>query len=316
MTTIEKSARQHYIDNVRAMMEADDYVTLLRDEGKRPNSLAFKEGAFANYQPTAQDVIVSTYPKSGTNWTMQMAQEIAWYGEAEFEHVDSAIPWPDTLSQTPIAPLSDTSMAERSPTGLRVIKSHLEDEYVPYSKEAVYISVVRDPKDVVVSTFHFENGFFERMVGGGVPLDAYVEAFLAKGFIYANWADHVASWWRLREYENVLLLSFEAIKEEPERAIRAIAELMGVELSSDQLAKVVHKSSYAYMKANNHKFSPPTPPDYPEQGQITMIREGQSGESARVLSDAQRQAIDQFCADELAALGSDFPYWERYGNDG
>ena len=294
-------------------METGDYVTLLRDEGKRPNSLTFKESAFADYQPTAQDVIVSTYPKSGTNWTMQMAQEIAWYGEANFEHVDSAIPWPDALSKTPIAPLSDTSMAEKSPTGLRVIKSHLEAEYVPYSNEAAYISVVRDPKDVVVSTFHFENGFFERMVGGGVPLDAYVDAFLAKEFIYANWADHVASWWALRKCDNVLLLSFEAMKEEPEDAIAAIAKLMKVTLTLEQLAKVIHKSSYAYMKANNHKFSPPTPPDYPEQGQITMIRQGQSGESARVLSNAQRQAIDQVCADELAKLGSDFPYWERYG---
>lgn len=313
MTNPIAPERQRYLAKVRIMMEAGDFVALLRDEGKRPNSCTFKERAFANYQPTAQDVIVSTYPKSGTNWTMQMAQEIAWYGEAEFEHVDSAIPWPDTLSQTPIAPLSDTSMAERSPTGLRVIKSHLEAEYVPFSKEAVYISVVRDPKDVVVSTFHFENGFFERMVGGGVPLDAYVEAFLAKGFIYANWADHVASWWKLRERDNVLLLFFEAVKEEPEAAIRAIAELMGVELTAVSLAKVVHKSSYAYMKANNHKFSPPTPPDYPKQGQITMIRQGQSGESARVLSNAQQQAIDQFCADELVKLGSDFPYWEKYG---
>ena len=310
--TIVDPARQKYMDSVRAMLDSGRYVELLEMEGALVRSAEFKTAAFANYQPTSADVIVSTYPKSGTNWTMQIAQEIAWLGDAQFEHVDSAIPWPDATVKTPIVPLSDTTMAARCPTGLRIIKSHLEAPFIPFDSAAKYISVVRDPKDVIVSAFHFENGFMERMVGDGVPLDYYVEGFLNRRFIYNEWAEHVASWWALRHHANVLVLSYEAMREAAEHVIEQIAMLMGVALSAEQFASVVHKSSYAYMKANNHKFSPPTPPDYPEQGQIAMVREGKSGGSVGILSAEQRHAIDAFCLSQLEDLNSAFPYREQY----
>ena len=294
------------------MLDAKQYVELLEMEGSLVRSAEFKTNAFGDYRPTSADVIVSTYPKRGTNWVMQMAQEIAWRGDAQFEHVDSAIPWPDATVKTPIVPLSDTTMASNAPTGLRIIKSHMEAPFVPFNSAAKYISVVRDPKDVIVSAFHFENGFMQKMVGAGVPLHGYVEAFLGRRFIYNEWADHVAGWWALREEPNVLLLLYEEMKRAPEQAIGQITELMGVELSAEQFAAVVHKSSYAYMKANNHKFSPPTPPDYPEQGQIVMVREGKSGGAAKTLSAEQRHAIDQFCLGQLAELDSTFPYHECY----
>ncbi|MGB1252670.1 MAG: sulfotransferase domain-containing protein [Candidatus Promineifilaceae bacterium] len=312
MTIQPSSARQKYMDGVRAMLDAGEYIALLESEGAMVNSAEFKRAAFGNYQPQAHDIIVSTYPKSGTNWTMQIAQEIAWYGEAVFEHVNSAIPWPDATIKTPIAQLNDRHMLANAPTGLRIIKSHLDAAFVPYTSEAKYICVVRDPKDVLVSSFHFENGFIERMVGDGVPLDAYVEGFLLKRFIYNGWAEHIASWWALRERENVLVLSFEAMKRAPERAIEQIATLMKVSLSAEQFAKVAHKSSYAYMKANDHKFSPPTPPDYQTQGQISMIRQGRVGAGQSALSAEQRDAIDQFCIEQLQLLGSDFPYQTHY----
>lgn len=305
-------ARQQYMNSVRAMLDAGDYVALLESEGAMVNSAEFKRQSFGNYQPQPYDIIVSTYPKSGTNWTMQIAQEIAWHGEAEFEHVNSAIPWPDATIKTPIAHLSDMHMRDHAPTGLRVVKSHLEADFVPYTSEAKYISVVRDPKDVLVSAFHFENGFIRRMVGDGVPLDAFVEGFLSQRFVYNDWADHVASWWALRDRDNVLVLSFEAMKRDPEKVIKQVAVLMGIELSAEQFAKVAHKSSYAYMKTHDHKFSPPTPPDYQEQGRISMVRQGKVGAGGEVLSAEQRDAIDQFCIDQLANLHSTFPYQERY----
>ena len=309
-------ARRQYMNRVRDMLDAGEYVALLESEGALPNSAEFKRAAFRAYQPQPYDIIISTYPKSGTNWTMQIAQEIAWYGEAEFEHVNTAIPWPDATIKTPIAQLSDTHMRDRSPTGLRIIKSHLEAEFVPFNDEAKYISVVRDPKDVLVSSFHFENGFIRRMVGASVPLEPFIEGFLSKRFIIGVWAEHVASWWALRERDNVLVLSFEEMKRAPALAIEQIAALMGVELSAEIFAKVAHKSSYAYMKANDHKFSPPTPPDYQEQGRISMVRQGKVGAASEALSAEQRSAIDQFCLEQLRQLGSDFPYRQRYMSTG
>ena len=43
-----------------------------------------KAKVFRGYEPTEHDVFVATFPKSGTNWLMQMTTQIAWRGEAEF----------------------------------------------------------------------------------------------------------------------------------------------------------------------------------------------------------------------------------------
>ena len=109
--------RQAYMDSVRQKLADGLYVELLESEGELINSLEFRHSAFGDYVPTEADIIVSTWPKSGTNWMMNIAQEIAWYGEAEFEHVNSAIPWPDATIKTDIAQLSDTHMAANSQIG-------------------------------------------------------------------------------------------------------------------------------------------------------------------------------------------------------
>jgi len=43
------------------------------------------------------------------------------------------------------------------------------------------------------------------------------------------------------------------------------------------------------------------------------MREGKSGASASLLTQAQRDRIDAVCKSELEGLGSDFPYDEVYG---
>ena len=114
--------------------------------------------AFGDYRASAHDVIVSSYFKAGTTWTLQIATQIAFRGQAEFDNLHYAVPWPD-VPAPPLArfmiPLADPSPAKLSPTGLRVIKTHLTREHVPFAPEARYIAVTRDPKDCTVSGYHF-----------------------------------------------------------------------------------------------------------------------------------------------------------------
>lgn len=80
------------------------------------------EKSFEGYEPTEADVFVCAYVKSGTNWTLQMAHEIANRGNGEFEHIHDVIPWPDGMKGYSVD-LSDPTGRELSPTGLRVIKN-------------------------------------------------------------------------------------------------------------------------------------------------------------------------------------------------
>ena len=60
--------------------------------GRKMRQQLIEGNDFGDYQPTQHDVIVCTYPKCGTNWTMQIAYQIAMRGQGEFEHINDVIP--------------------------------------------------------------------------------------------------------------------------------------------------------------------------------------------------------------------------------
>jgi len=200
------------------------------------------------------------------------------------------------------------SVTDGSPTGLHVIKSHLEAEYIPYTPEAKYISIIRDPKDLLVSAAIFENGFNKLLFGDIVPIDAWVESFQSDQFMYQSWPAFIHSWWALRERENVLILTFEEMKMDSASVIQRMADFLEISLTPEQFAKVAEKTSFDYMKANDHLFSQPAW----EEGHVPLVREGKSGNSKELLSLEQQQQIDAFCLRELERIGSDFPYREKF----
>ena len=204
--------------------------------------------------------------------------------------------------------LEDMSVADASPSNLRVIKSHLEAEFIPYSAEAKYISVIRDPKDLLVSMVMFENGFNELLCGGSVPIDAFVKSFQSDRFQYQSWPVFINSWWELKERENVLLVTFEEMKANPARMIRTVAAFLGVSLTGTQTQKVFEKTSFNYMKANDCKFAQPAG----KMGNVPLVRSGKDGNSKELLNDDQQQQIDDFCMQTLERIGSDFPYREKF----
>jgi hypothetical protein len=267
--------------------------------------------AFAGYEPTEHDVFAATYAKSGTNWSMQITQQIACLGQAEFEHIHHLVAWPDAPmwpmgdGAVTIAPLNDTTVQAKSPTGLRVIKTHLPAHSVPYGTKATYLSIIRDPKEVCVSAYYFMGGIMN--FAGHLSKSDWVDLCLTPGGLLSGWADHTASFWAWRERPNVLVLTFKEMKADTPQAIARIAELMGVTLTEAQFAEVVERSSFAYMKARDEKFAPLRPPSMGKKP-VKMMRQGKSGASGEVLSEAQQVAIDQFCEAELQKLGSDFPY--------
>lgn len=300
-----------FMVEVKKLFQADDFAKIIETWGKdTSNSDEFKQAAFAEYTPSQNDVIISTYPKSGTTWALQIAYEIGYLGAGDYEHSYQVFSWPDKL--IPIEdnpPLTDMSYMADSPTRLRVIKSHLEAPFVPHHDTVKYISVVRDPKDLMVSLVHFENGFNRVLFGGEVPVDAYVKSFQTDRFIYQSWPMFINSWWSLRDRDNVLILTFEEMKADHAGTVQKMANFLDIALSPDQLDRVVEKSSYAWMKANDYKYSQPA---FGEEERVPLVRSGKSGNSKELLSADQQAEIDTYCINELDRIRSTFPYREKY----
>lgn len=283
------------------------YKDVIRVMNRVTQNRQHKQSVFAGYEPSSHDVFVCTYAKSGTYWAIQIAQQIAYYGDAEFEHIHDIVPFPGGPIPIGVS-LESAKPHQMSPTGLRIIKTHLESEYVPYNPHAKYIVVVRDPKDAFVSSFYFHKNL-SPFPGMELSLNEFLDMFLENESPFDSWASHVASYWSWHTRENVVHLSFEAMKQDLKSAVIQIASVMGVTLTEEQIQKVIAKSDFQYMQANDHKFSPNIPLFAKKRSNgPTLIRSGKSGNSRELLTKEQQVIIDRFCRDELNRLGSDLPY--------
>lgn len=265
------------------------------------------------FEPIARDVLICSYFKTGTNWTMQIAVQIAHRGRAEFEHIHDLVPWLELPAERNrfTVRLDEPATWEDSPTGLRVIKTHLAFDDLPYDPAAKYIYVVRDPKDVFVSSYHFIRSV---VLGPLMPsVQRWLDVYLSPDTFTGSWARHLETGWRNRHRENVLFLTYEEMKADLPGAVRRIAELMNVDLTPAELESVAEQSSYAHMKAIGHKFDTIglSPPWASARG--SMVRRGRAGGSGELLSPADQRRIDDYWRAELEKLGSDFPYDEAFG---
>tara|TARA_R110002096_G_scaffold391626_2_gene586527 strand:- start:1128 stop:2129 length:1002 start_codon:yes stop_codon:yes gene_type:complete len=282
---------------------------LWRTVGREMREDVVEGSDFGDYRPGKNDVFICTYPKCGTNWAMQIAHQIATRGTGEFVHIHDVVPWPDFTRQDIILPIEDDSIRAASATGLRVIKTHLEWERIPYSSDARYICILRNPKDAFVSNYYFVRDIF---FGPVMPsVDVWLDLFCSDGFPFI-WPDHVNGYWAARDLSNVMILTFEELKADMPAAISKMAQFVGVELGDEELARVAEKSAFGYMQNIGYKFDPPAITPLASSDR-KMIRRGASGSSGELLNTLQQRKIDDWTRARLADLGGAVPYDEIWG---
>jgi Sulfotransferase domain len=265
---------------------------------------------FCRYAAGAHDVIVMTYPKSGTNWMLQIVHQLVHHGKAEYDHIHDVVPWPDVETMPGFMrryaiPLDQATDWESAPERKRVIKTHFDWDLIPYSPEARYIAVIRDPKDVFVSSYFFlKDGLY----GSAMPkVDTWYRLFLSKYFMMTgSWAANTAGYWAVRQRPNVLVLSFKAMKKDLRFTVKEVASFLGISASDALIDEVTRLSSFEYMKTIDHKFHMGKMIPWQDAG--SMIRKGRQGGSSELLTPERQREIDAHCKAELQALGSDFPY--------
>jgi hypothetical protein len=271
-----------------------------------------KKNPFRGYLPRPQDVFVMTYPKSGTNWMMQIVHQLIYHGEGEFDHIHNLVPWPDAVLMNPMMkdyaiPLERATAWQTAPECKRVIKTHFNWELLPYSEKARYIAVIRDPKDVFVSAYFFMK---DSGMGPAMPsVDTMHRLFLADKFLLGgSWPANAAGYWAQRCRPNVLVVSFASMKRDLEGTVRRVAEFLDIRVPEEIIRAVCEKASFQYMKGIDHKFG--TGRMIPWRAASTMMRKGQQGCSGELLSAKQQRELDAHCMAELKRLGSDLPYEE------
>jgi aryl sulfotransferase len=264
------------------------------------------------------DVVISTYAKSGTTWTQQIVGQILFNGSEDVSIGQSSM-WLDLR----VPPREVKLAAFESQTHRRFVKTHLPVDALVFSPKAKYIYVGRDGRDVVWSMYNHHknaNETWYQMLNEtpglvGEPMERctldvvpYFRRWMERdGYPFWPFWENVRSWWAIRELPSVMFVHFANLKKDLPGEMKRIAKFLDVNIEESRWPVLLEHCSFEYMKAHA-AMSAPLGGMLWEGGAETFINKGTNGrwrdlltaEDSLAYEARARKEVGEACAHWLA----------------
>ncbi|XP_003799611.1 bile salt sulfotransferase-like [Otolemur garnettii] len=250
-----------------------------------------------------EDVVLVTFPKSGTHWLIEILCLIQSKGDTKW--VQSVPTW----ERSPWIEL-ESGFALANKEGPRLLTSHLPIQLFPksfFSSKAKVIYLIRNPKDIIVSSYFFWNSV--NLAKKPKSVEQCLEWFLEGKMPYGSWFDHVHGWVSMRERENFLLLSYEELKWDTERSVEKICQFLGKKVEPEELSLILKNSSFQVMKENKMSNFSMVDDAYLVH-KNPLMRKGVTGDWKNYFTVAQAEAFDKLFQEKMADLPRELFPWE------
>ena len=231
------------------------------------------------YQARSRDTFIVTYPKCGTTWMQHILWMLSHDGKPLplGKNINLEVPHLEEVGGDFVSSLSEP----------RSIKTHLPYDLTPYHPQAKYIYVARNPFDCAVSFYYHTQGFTKHYDFAEGTFDDFFECFIQGEVDWGDYCDHLVSWVRHKRDRNVLFLTYESMKDDPEAAILEIAHFLGAnyieKVKNPQiLASILEHTSFARMSQDQSRWSSQRP-----SHMTPFIRKGKVGDWQSHFSESQ-----------------------------
>ncbi|XP_060943261.1 sulfotransferase 6B1 [Limanda limanda] len=254
--------------------------------------------ALETFDAREDDVMLVAYPKCGFNWMVGVLRKII--AESTGIKTESKAPplieflGPDVLKLT-----------DQSPSP-RFLGTHMHPDNIPttfYTKKTKMLVVFRNPKDTLVSFYHFCNN--NPVLPSVQSWESFYSQFMSGEVAWGSYFDHALAWEKRMNDHNVMIVTYEGLKQDLSEGIRQISSFYGYPLTEAQVQQITEESSFKAMKesaANSH-------------GTIgsAIFRKGEVGDWKNHFTPEQSREMDEAFAKHLAGtkLGEKLDY-QRY----
>ncbi|XP_075451081.1 sulfotransferase 6B1-like [Ascaphus truei] len=167
----------------------------------------------------------------------------------------------------------------------RVFASHLYYDDIPkslFEKKVKTLVIFRNPKDTAVSYFHFYNN--NPVLPTYSSWDLFFEDYMNGKVLWGSYFDHALAWNKHIDEENVLIITFEEMKEDLPVQLKKISKFFGISLTEDQILLIENRTTFKSMKDKSKET----------HGIIAdaLFRKGDVGDWSSLFTEAQSQEMD------------------------
>ncbi|MEA2507369.1 MAG: hypothetical protein QOH48_1987 [Actinomycetota bacterium] len=236
-----------------------------------------------------QDVVLASYPRSGTTWMRFLLAQALSGESSEFKAIRRIIPYVGQhRNALPVLP-----------GGGRMMYSH--DRFSrAATQRAIY--VVRDVRDVALSEYQWQQriGVFKG------DLDRFIGDFVSgRGNPFGSWGAHVDSWVEADRISEGRLhvVKFEDLKRDASTVLASALAFLGVSLNEVEIEDVVASNSVEMMRQKEDRAAQGSFKQRVVKRNVRFINAGSVGGWQKTLSKANERLLETAFGPQMLRLG-------------
>lgn len=263
----------------------------------------------SSFHARDDDVFLTSTMKTGTTWLkalalciMQNHKPLDSHDILSIQNPHSVVPTVEAVNYQTAALTFDVYDDTAAP---RLLHTHFPYPVLPDSiknSKAKIVYIARNPKDTVISMWHFFNSWWRRNQEP-VPLEKTVDDLCSGVHLYGPYFEHVVGYWEesKKRPHKILFIKFEDLKREPEKHVLRIAEFLGRPFGDEgEAAEVVRRCSLERLKkveVNEKGFV------FKDAPNSIFLRKGQVGDWKNYFTPEMEMKINEACRLKFEPFG-------------
>uniref|UniRef100_A0A3Q3BES5 Sulfotransferase n=1 Tax=Kryptolebias marmoratus TaxID=37003 RepID=A0A3Q3BES5_KRYMA len=178
-----------------------------------------------------------------------------------------------------------SQMVEEAPSP-RFLGTHFHPDNIPATfkeKKPKMLVVFRNPKDTLVSYYHFCNN--NPVLPSVKSWDSFFTDFMSGNVAWGSYFDHALAWEKRMDDPDVMVVTYEDLKQDLSAGIRQVSTFFGFTLTDDQVQQIAGASSFSAMKESSTN-------SHGNMGKV-IFRKGEVGDWKNHFTPEQSREMDE-----------------------